>query len=52
MNNVRSVVGMIKQSVLKQVKRGEWVKAKFYIWKGGRYNYHCNNRIIFLLIFF
>ena len=37
MKNVRTVVvGMIKQSVLKQLKRGrEWVKAKFYIGKRG-----------------
>ena len=41
-------MGMIKQSVLKQVKRGKGVgKAKFYIGEG-RYNNHCkcNNRIV------
>ena len=50
MKHVRSVVvGMIKLSVLKQVKkgagRGKWVKAKFYIGEMGDNN-HCNNRIV------
>ena len=36
MKNVRSVLRMIKQSVLKQVKRREGVgKAKFYIGETG-----------------
>ena len=47
MKNVRSVVGMIKQSVLKQVKRREGVgKGKDLYWREGKYNNHCNNRIV------
>ena len=48
MKNVRSVVGMIKQSVLKQVKRGGGGvgKGKILYWREGRYNNHCNNRIV------
>ena len=48
MKNVRSVVvGMIKQSVLKHVKRGKGVgKGKILYWREGRYNNHCNNRIV------
>ena len=45
MKNVPSVVvGMIKQPVLKQLKRG-WVKAKILYWREERHN-HCNNRIV------
>ena len=49
MTNVRSVVvvGMIKQSVLKQGKKGEGAgKGKILYWREGRYNNHCNNRIV------
>ena len=58
MENVRSlVVGMIKQSVLKEVNVGgggggrKWVRAKFYIGERGDNN-HCNYHIVlsFLLI--
>ena len=55
MENAQSlVIGMIKQSVLKQVKKkggGEWVQAKFYI--GERGDSYCNDRIFlsFLLSF-
>ena len=50
--NVRSVMGTIKQSVLKQVKtggggEGEGIgEGKILYCKEGRYNNHCNNRIV------
>ena len=53
------VVGITKRSVLKQLKKGEggrgkgeggreWVvgKGKILHWREGRYNNHCNNRIV------
>ena len=45
-NNVNKV-RMIKQSVLKQFKRGtEWVKAKILCWREGKHNNPYNNHII------
>ena len=47
MKNIRSVVGMIKQSVLKEVKKGEGVgKGKILYWREETHNNHCNNRIV------
>ena len=47
MKNVRNVVEMIKQSVLKKLKRGEGVgKGKILYWREERYHNHCNNRIV------
>ena len=49
MKDVRSVmVGIIKQSVLKQIKKGEGVgKGKILYWRDGRYN---NPRVIIIVI--
>ena len=47
MKNVRTVmVGMIKQSVLKQLKRGKGVgKGKILYWREGRYKNVCNKKV-------
>ena len=50
--NVRSVVvGMIKQSVLKQLRKGEGVgKGKILYWRERRCNNHFNNRIVLFFL--